>query len=104
MTYSLDPVVVVVVVADSFSCRNKKLSDTVGTLLSDIGLSTLEIDAVHPPSVTEIAPELVFVRVNRSPIQYCFRAGAKARAKMMGFVNKVFKRDMHSYVHLEVPY
>ena len=63
-----------------------------GTLLSDIGLSTLEIDAVHPPSVTEIAPELVFVRVNRSPIQYCFRAGAKARAKMMGFVNKVFKR------------
>lgn len=58
-------------------------------------LSTLEMDAVQPRSVTEIAPEsLMLLRVNRSPIQYCFLAGAKARAKMVGFVNKVFKRDM----------
>ena len=58
-------------------------------------LSTLEMDAVQPRSVTEIAPESVLLSVNRSPIRYFFRAGAKACAKMMGFVNKVFKRDMH---------
>ena len=59
-------------------------------------LSTLEMDAVQPRSVTEIAPEsLMLLSVNRSPIRYFFRAGAKAFAKMMGFVNKVFKRDMH---------
>ena len=34
LTYSLDVVVVVVIVADSFSCRNKKLSSTVWALLS----------------------------------------------------------------------
>ena len=51
---------------------------------------------MQPRSVTEIAPEsLMLLSVNRSPIQYFFRAGAKACAQMMGFVNKVFKRDMH---------
>ena len=57
-----------------------------------VGCPCLEIDEVQPRSVTEIAPESVLLSVNRNPIQYCFRAGAKARAKMMGFVNKVFER------------
>ena len=41
-------------------------------------LSTLEIGAAQLRSVTEIAPKSPFLRVNRSPILYSFRAGAKA--------------------------
>ena len=41
-------------------------------------LSTLEIGAAQVRSVTEIASKSPFLRVNRSPILYSFRAGAKA--------------------------
>ena len=40
--------------------------------------SALEICAAQLRSVTEIAPKSPFLCVNRSPIQYGFRAGAKA--------------------------
>ena len=43
-----------------------------------IWLSTLEIDAAQLRSVTEIAPKSPFLRLNRSPILYSFRAVAKA--------------------------
>ena len=46
--------------------------------LSDMWLFPLEIDAAQLRSVTEIAPKLLFLRVNRSHTQYGFRAGAKA--------------------------
>ena len=41
------------------------------------GDSTLEIGAAQLPSVTEIAPLQRFLCVNRCPIQYYFRGGAK---------------------------
>ena len=41
------------------------------------GDSTLEIGAAQLPSVTEIAPPQRFLCVNRCPIQYYFRGGAK---------------------------
>ena len=46
--------------------------------LSDMWLFPLEIDAAQLRSVTEIAPKLLFLCVNRSNSQYGFRAGAKA--------------------------
>ena len=46
--------------------------------LSDMRISTLEIGAAQLRSVTEIAPKSRFLCVNRNPIQYGFRAGAKA--------------------------
>ena len=46
--------------------------------LSNIWLFTLKIGAAQLRSVTEIAPKLLFLRVNRSHTQYGFRAGAKA--------------------------
>ena len=45
--------------------------------LSDMWLSTLEIGAAQLRSVTEIAPKSPLLCVNRSPIQYALRAGAK---------------------------
>ena len=45
--------------------------------LFDMWLSTLEIGVAQPRSVTEIAPKSRFLCLNRSPIQYDFRAGAK---------------------------
>ena len=39
---------------------------------------TFEIDVAQPHSVTEVAPKSPFLCVNRSPIRYDFRAGAKA--------------------------
>ena len=41
-------------------------------------LSTLEICEAHPLFVTEITPPQPFLYVNRSPIRYDFRGGAKA--------------------------
>ena len=70
----------VYITADSFSRRHEKLSGIVCEQLhvSNMSLSTLEIVAVLPRSVTEIAPPQPFLCVNRSPIQYNFLGGAKA--------------------------
>ena len=40
---------------------------------------TLQIGAAHFRSVTEIAPPQLFLYVNRGPIRYDFRGGAKYR-------------------------
>ena len=40
-------------------------------------LSTLAINAGQLRSVTEIAPKSLFLCVNKSPIRYGFRVGAK---------------------------
>ena len=57
-----------------FMLRHQSVAPT----LSDMWRSTFEIGVAQLRSVTEIAPKLPFLCVNRSPIQYCFRAGAKA--------------------------
>ena len=60
-----------------FSCRRKSCP-VLYEHLSDMWLSTLEIGAAQLRTVTEIAPKSPFLCVNRSPIRYGFRAGAKA--------------------------
>ena len=45
--------------------------------LSDMWRSTFVIGAAQLRSVTEFAPKSPFLRVNRSPIWYNFRTGAK---------------------------
>ena len=45
--------------------------------LSDMKHSTFEIGAAQLCNVSEIAPKSPFLFVNRSPIPYDFRAGAK---------------------------
>ena len=59
-----------------FSCRRKSCPVQYEHL-SDMQLSTLEIGAAQLRSVTEIAPKSPLLCVNRSPIRYGFRAGAK---------------------------
>ena len=56
----------------------QKLSDIVWTHLSDIWLPTLEIGAAQLRSVTRNAPPQQFLCVNKRPIRYDFRGGAKA--------------------------
>ena len=53
------------------------LHQNVAQNLSDVKHSTLEIGAAQLRSVPEIAPKSPFLFVNRSPIRYDFRAGAK---------------------------
>ena len=53
------------------------LHQSVAQNLSDMKHSTFEICAVQLRSVPEIAPKSPFLFVNRSPIRYDFRAGAK---------------------------
>ena len=59
-------------------CADRKSSPVSYEHLSDMWLFTLEIRAVKPRSVTEIALKSAFLFVNRSPIRYGFYAGAKA--------------------------
>ena len=61
--------------------------------LFDIWRSTLEISAAQLLSVTEIAP---FVRVNRIPIRYGFRAGARAIRCRVNTPTQ--RRDLHSHL------
>ena len=59
---------------------NMKCSLVECELLSNMWLSTLEISMGQLCSSTEITPKSLFshVYVNRGPMQYGFRAGAKA--------------------------
>ena len=58
--------------------RRRKSCPVLYEHLSDMWIPTLEIGASQLHSVTEIAPKSPFLWVNRSPIRYGFRAGAKA--------------------------
>ena len=62
-------------ITDSFSCRHEKLSDTVWTLIRYVTLHF--IGAARLRTVTEISPKSPLLCVNKSPIRYGFRAGAK---------------------------
>ena len=57
-------------------------------------LSTLEIGEVQLSSVTEIAPKSPSYCVNRSPIWYCLRAGAKV---IRYCVNRVLNTLCHFF-------
>ena len=63
---------------DSLLCRQEIYPVKYEHHLSERRSFTLKIDAVQLRSVTEIAPKLPFSCVNRSPIRYNFRSGAKA--------------------------
>ena len=62
---------------DRCSCRHENLSGIMRDHLCGMRLYTSEIGATLR-SVTEIAPKSPFLSVNRSSIQYDFRAGVKA--------------------------
>ena len=63
-------------IPDTFSCRYEKLAYIVWT---PIGYVTLEeIGAAQLRFITLTAPKWPFTCVNRSPVQYGFRVGAKA--------------------------
>ena len=53
------------------------LPQSVAQNLSDMKHSNFEIGAAQLCNVSEIAPKSPFLSVNRGPIRYDFRAGAK---------------------------
>ena len=62
---------------DSFLSRYKTLSCMISYSII-MWISALEVDAAQILCVIEIAPKSRFLCVNRGPIRYGFRAGAKA--------------------------
>ena len=58
-------------------------------------LSTLEIGAAQPRSVTEIALKSPFLCVNRNPIWYGFRAGTSA----IWYIANLLERESFHYMY-----